>query len=105
MDVPLYVVCDRCGFLRGFGRRASGDDPPERCPACGNQLTPHGRQERFPSAYVGRTSRQLHATPPPPPAALGPRLPRRRVTVCRRRPRSETRTCTRRTSTTTQRAI
>jgi hypothetical protein len=64
VDPPIYAVCEHCEFLRAFGREANDARLPERCPACGHALRIHGRRERFPSAYVGRTSRQLHRTPP-----------------------------------------
>ena len=66
MNAPVYAVCERCVFLRAFAGAASavGDPPPKRCPACGREVTIHGREERYPSAYVGRIARQLHATPP-----------------------------------------
>jgi len=64
MEVPVYAVCEQCAFLRAFGRKANGVRAPERCPACGNAISVHGQRERFPSAYVGRTSRKLHRTPP-----------------------------------------
>ena len=60
----MYAVCEHCAFLRAFGRTASGAQLPERCPACGHEVSLHGRRERFPSAYVGRISRKLHSTPP-----------------------------------------
>jgi hypothetical protein len=66
MGIPVYAVCERCVFLRAFAlsARAHGDEAPERCPACGRDVTVHDREERFPSTYVGRISRELHATPP-----------------------------------------
>jgi hypothetical protein len=66
MDTPVYAVCEHCAFLRAFGGSVSGngDATLERCPACGDEVQVHGREERFPSAYVMRTSRDLHATPP-----------------------------------------
>jgi hypothetical protein len=64
MEAPVYAVCEQCAFLRGFGRSASGEQAPERCPACGNEVRVHGRRERFPSTYVGRIARKLHRTPP-----------------------------------------
>jgi hypothetical protein len=64
MEAPGYAVCEHCAFLRAFGRSASGVELPERCPACGSELRVHGRRERFPSAYVNRTSRKLYRTPP-----------------------------------------
>jgi hypothetical protein len=64
MEPPVYAVCERCAFLRAFGRSASGAQAPARCPACGNTVNLHGRRERFPSTYVGRISRNLHRTPP-----------------------------------------
>jgi hypothetical protein len=64
MDAPVYAVCERCAFLRAFGRSASGHQAPEQCPVCGNAVRVHGRRERFPSAYVGRIARKLHRTPP-----------------------------------------
>lgn len=64
MESPVYAVCEQCAFLRAFGRTASGIQAPDRCPACGNKISLHGRRERFPSAYVSRTSRKLHHTPP-----------------------------------------
>jgi hypothetical protein len=64
MEAPAYAVCERCAFLRAFGRRASSAEAPKRCPVCGNEVRVHGRRERFPSAYVGRIARTLHNTPP-----------------------------------------
>jgi hypothetical protein len=64
MEVPVYAVCENCSFLRAFGSSASGVVLPERCPACGHEINVHGHRERFPSTYVGRTSRTLHRTPP-----------------------------------------
>jgi hypothetical protein len=64
METPVYAVCEQCAFLRAFGRTANGIRAPERCPACGNEVQVHGQRERFPSAYVGRISRNLHRTPP-----------------------------------------
>ena len=64
MDGPVYAVCEQCAFLRAFGRSASGEQAPDRCPACGNEVRIHGRRERFPSAYVGRIARKLHRVPP-----------------------------------------
>ncbi|MEA2408481.1 MAG: hypothetical protein QOE69_2600 [Thermoleophilaceae bacterium] len=64
MEAPVYAVCQQCAFLRAFGRRASGRQAPERCPACGDELRLHGQRERFPSAYVSRIARKLHRTPP-----------------------------------------
>jgi uncharacterized Zn finger protein len=65
MEVPVYAVCEHCVFLRAFARslRMRGEETPERCPACGREVMVHGR-ERYPSAYVSRISRELHATPP-----------------------------------------
>jgi hypothetical protein len=63
-DEPVYVVCEKCAFLRTFGRSASGATLPERCPVCGHEVRVHGHRERFPSAYLARTSRTLHRTPP-----------------------------------------
>ena len=66
METPVYAVCEHCVFLRAFAGSVSAlrQPTPERCPACGRDVTIHGREERYPSAYVGRISRQLHATPP-----------------------------------------
>jgi len=64
MEPPVYAVCEHCAFLRAFGRSASGTQAPERCPVCGHEFSLHSSRERFPSAYVGRTSRKLHQTPP-----------------------------------------
>ena len=64
MDALGYAICEQCAFLRAFGRTASGAQAPARCPACGHRIQVHGRRERFPSAYVSRTSRKLHGTPP-----------------------------------------
>lgn len=64
METPVYAVCEHCAFLRAFGRTSSGIELPERCPACGHEVSIHGRRERFPSTYVGRISRNLHRTPP-----------------------------------------
>ena len=64
MESLGYAVCEQCAFLRAFGRSASGIQAPERCPACGHQIQLHSRRERFPSAYVSRTSRKLHKIPP-----------------------------------------
>jgi hypothetical protein len=66
MDVPVYAVCEHCAFLRAFADAAAGAryGTPPRCPACGREVSLHGREERYPSAYVGRISRELHATPP-----------------------------------------
>ncbi len=64
MELPVYAVCEHCAFLRAFGRTASGAQAPKRCPACGNEVRIHGQRERFPSAYVSRTSRKLLRTPP-----------------------------------------
>jgi hypothetical protein len=64
MDAPVYAVCEHCAFLRAFGRSVSSAQLPERCPACGHDVNVHGRRERFPSAYVGRISLNLHRTPP-----------------------------------------
>jgi hypothetical protein len=62
----VYAVCERCAFLRAFAGSASPDAPgtPRRCPACGTEVSVHGRGERYPSAYVSRVARALHATPP-----------------------------------------
>jgi hypothetical protein len=67
MDAPVYVVCERCAFLRAFAGSASAgrhQATPQRCPACGRDVRVHGPDERFPSTYVGRVSRELYATPP-----------------------------------------
>jgi hypothetical protein len=66
MDSPGYAVCEHCDFMRAFAKSASGDVEAtlRRCPACGREVRIHGREERFPSAYVGRISRELYATPP-----------------------------------------
>jgi uncharacterized Zn finger protein len=63
MERPVYAVCEQCAFLRAFAR-TSRAQMPKRCPACGNLVRVHGQRERFPSAYVGRISRNLHRTPP-----------------------------------------
>jgi hypothetical protein len=65
MEAPVYAVCEHCAFLRAFAGAGSGDGyaTPERCPACGREIRVHG-PERFPSTYVGRVSRELHAAPP-----------------------------------------
>jgi hypothetical protein len=63
-DGPVYAVCAKCAFLRTFGRSATAAPLPERCPVCGSEVRVHGRRERFPSAYLARTSRKLHRTPP-----------------------------------------
>jgi hypothetical protein len=66
MDAPGYAVCESCDFLRAFAESV-GDDVEatlSRCPACGREVRIHGREERFPSTYVGRISRELYATPP-----------------------------------------
>lgn len=66
MDHPVYAVCERCAFLRAFSGSTSGngDVTLSRCPACGREVTVHGREERYPSTYVGRIARELHASPP-----------------------------------------
>ena len=64
MEAPVYAVCEHCAFLRAFGRSASTSELPERCPACGSEMSLHSRRERFPSAYVGRMARKLHRVPP-----------------------------------------
>jgi hypothetical protein len=64
MQAPLYLVCSQCAYLLSLGRGASRGGSPELCPACGSDLIAHGRQERFPSAYVGKISLKLHATAP-----------------------------------------
>jgi hypothetical protein len=64
MQAPLYLVCSQCAYLLSLGRGASREGSPELCPACGSDLIAHGRQERFPSAYVGKISLELHATAP-----------------------------------------
>jgi hypothetical protein len=63
VEVPAYAVCQHCEFLRVFGASA-GSLPPDHCPVCGREVNVHSGGERFPSAYVGRISRALHATPP-----------------------------------------
>jgi hypothetical protein len=63
MEPLVYAICEHCAFLRAFGRYASGAQAPECCPICGHEVSLHGRRERFPSAYVNRTSRKLHRTP------------------------------------------
>jgi hypothetical protein len=65
MGIPVYAVCERCVFLRAFAA-SSGDGKatPRHCPACGQEVTVHGREERYPSTYVGRVARELLATPP-----------------------------------------
>ena len=65
VEIPAYAVCQHCEFLRVFGASA-GTRPPNRCPECGREVNVHSRRERFPSAYVGRVFRALHATPPLP---------------------------------------
>jgi hypothetical protein len=66
VDSPGYIVCEHCDFMRAFA--ASVDDDVDAtlrlCPACGREVRIHGRKERFPSAYVGRVSRELLRTPP-----------------------------------------
>ena len=66
MGTAAYAVCEQCAFLRAFSRSTSrdGDATPSRCPACGQEIRVHSREERFPSAYVSRVSRSLYATPP-----------------------------------------
>ena len=64
MDGPVYAVCEKCAFLRGFGSSIYDVELPERCPVCGSAVRIHGRRERFPSAYVSRISLNLHHTPP-----------------------------------------
>jgi hypothetical protein len=65
MDTPVYAICESCVFLRAFAGSSYAVRPaPKRCPACGRDVTVHGREERFPSTYVGRVARELHATPP-----------------------------------------
>jgi hypothetical protein len=66
METPVYAICEGCAFLRAFAGSAHshGNGAPERCPVCGREVTVHGAGERFPSAYVARTSRELYATPP-----------------------------------------
>jgi hypothetical protein len=66
MELPVYAVCERCAFLRAFARSmpTAGEETPDRCPACGRDVRVHGREERYPSTYVSRISRELHATPP-----------------------------------------
>jgi hypothetical protein len=66
MEPPVYAVCEHCAFLRAFAGSASGNGETSlrRCPACGWEVTVHGPEERFPSTYVMRISRELHSTPP-----------------------------------------
>jgi hypothetical protein len=66
MSTPVYAVCERCAFLRAFAGSAypDGRGTPRRCPACGTEVSVHGAEERYPSAYVARVSLELHATPP-----------------------------------------
>jgi hypothetical protein len=66
MDAPGYAVCEHCDFMRAFAKGVGGEVEVSlrRCPACGRDVRLHGRKERFPSAYVGRVSRELFRTPP-----------------------------------------
>jgi hypothetical protein len=66
MVAPVYAICEGCAFLRAFSGStdSDGEEAPEHCPVCGREMTIHGAEERFPSAYVARTSRKLYATPP-----------------------------------------
>ena len=66
MPEPVYAVCEKCEFLRAFAASAhpAASRLPQRCPACGREISFHARGERFPSTYVGRVSRALHASPP-----------------------------------------
>jgi hypothetical protein len=70
MEAPVYAICGGCAFLRAFAGStgSDGEEAPEHCPVCGREMTIHGTEERFPSAYVARTSRKLYATPPLRPA-------------------------------------
>jgi hypothetical protein len=58
-----YAICTECTFLRAFSAR-SDYQPPATCPACGGELEVHDPMTRFPPAYLGRVSTELHAAPP-----------------------------------------
>jgi hypothetical protein len=59
----LYAVCRSCPFLRAYSSRAERRADPGRCPACGAELDVRADEGRFHSAYVGKVSLELMATP------------------------------------------
>jgi hypothetical protein len=61
-QVVLYAVCKTCTFLRVYSERA-GTDMLGACPACGAELVLRKQEGRFHSAYVGKVSLELLATP------------------------------------------
>lgn len=58
-----YAVCTSCPFLRAYSSWAAGEARAERCPACGAPLEVRADEGRFHSAYVGKVSLELMATP------------------------------------------
>ena len=59
-----YVVCTNCTFLRAYSLRAvDRGAPPRECPACGHEVQVMGGQERFPTAYMSKVSRDLMESP------------------------------------------
>lgn len=64
-----YAVCTSCTFLRAYSLNARDRPAPRACPACGNDVQVMGGDERFPSAYTARVSRQLMESPELSPAS------------------------------------
>jgi hypothetical protein len=59
----LYAVCRNCPFLRAYSSRAERHARAGACPACGGELEVRSDEGRFHSAYVGKVSLELMATP------------------------------------------
>jgi predicted RNA-binding Zn-ribbon protein involved in translation (DUF1610 family) len=61
-QVVLYAVCKSCTFLRVYSEQAEAD-ALGACPACGADMVVRAHEGRFHSAYVGKVSLDLLATP------------------------------------------
>jgi hypothetical protein len=59
-QVPVYVVCSECDFLRVRSERADGTTLPDSCPRCGSEVVAHDRHARFQPTYVSRVANSLH---------------------------------------------
>ena len=58
-QVPVYVVCSECDFLRVRAARADGVKLPDTCPRCGSAVVAHDHHQRFQPTYVSRVSNSL----------------------------------------------
>ena len=58
-QVPVYVVCSECDFLRVRAETADGVTLPDICPRCGSDVVAQDNHQRFQPTYVSRVANSL----------------------------------------------